>query len=299
MRAVVPAMLAALALLASLPSGAVTGVITDSKLEVFKEATTGIGTALGDDARIYDLAQLSPEEIAQRLSSDRPQAVIAMGLAAVRLVAGSSTRTPVVFLLVPEPSVATAALAGRQVQGIALQVPPKEVLTLLRRIAPKAHTLWTIYSDRTSGWVVENLQGAASAAGYLLDKTEVPDAAAAARALGVPPSRVDAFILLGDPVVRNAAFDAALLRLAFSRGFPVVGASRKDVQAGALFALQLDAQALGRQAAELARSSGKGPKPLIVPPLGARLVLNLASARELGLTVPDDVRRSAAEELGK
>ncbi|MBI5544653.1 MAG: hypothetical protein HY901_12245 [Deltaproteobacteria bacterium] len=300
MGAVGRAVLAAVVLLSPLPSEASVGVITDSRVPVFRDASAGARAVLGDEARVHDLADSSPEEIQARLSSDRPEAVIAVGPSAVRVAAGAAPGTPVVFLLVANAQATADTLAGRPVRGIALNVPPEPTLQLLRRIAPKARGLWTIYSQRASGGFVDKLQGVATAAGYSLQKTEVPDAASAARALSAPPPRVDATILLGDTVVRNAAFDQALMRLAFSRGFPVVGASRSDVRAGALFAFQLDAEALGRQAAGLARSPGKGgPESVIVPPAGSRLVLNMATARNLGLTIPEDVRQSAVEVFGE
>lgn len=282
--------------LAPVRSSAVTGVITDSRVPVLREAAAGAQAELGGEARLYDLAKLQAEEIHRQVERDKPEALVAIGPPAVRVLE-SAPGIPVVLLLVPNAPAVAQALPGRPVRAITLHVEPEEVLRVLRRLAPEARTLWTIYSERGSGTVVGRLQYVAAEQGLALEKAAVEDAAEAARAVSNPPERVDAAFLFGDPVVRNAAFDQALLRLAFTRRFPVVGSSRSDVQAGALLAYQLDPAALGRQAARLARATGE--KPEVVAPEGSGLLLNLASARHLGLTVPEDLREAAAEVFGQ
>lgn len=295
--------LVTLLLLVPLNSAASLGVVTDSRVPIFVDALIGVRAAPDDDVRVYDVSERSPEELKEAVSRDRPNAVIAIGPTAVPVAKAAPTGAAVVLLLNPKAETDAKAFSGRPLKAIALNVPPESTLKMLRRIAPQARQLWTIYSERSSGSVVGRLDSAAAAAGYSLTKTKVTDAAAAARALGEPPPRVDASVLLGDAVVRNAAFDEGLLRLAFSRQFPVIGASRTDVQAGALFAFQLDAEALGLQAAKLARALTREPGttsgPTLLPPAGYQLVLNVATARTLGLTIPQDLRRQASELFGE
>lgn len=286
-------------LLAGLPAGSQgsTGVITDSRVPIYSEALKGVREALKGDERAYDLAELAPEEIKQRLARDDLDAVIAIGASSVQVAMRAPPQTPVVLVLVPNAEEHAYAKEGRPTRAISLQVPPEPILATLRRLAPGARDLWTIYSERISGSLVERLRGAAEEAGFTFEGKAVLDPAGAASAVGIPPSHVGAFFLLGDPVVRNMAFDRALLRLSFARRFPVVGSSRDDVRSGALFAFQLDAVALGRQSVELARAPHDGR--VVVPPTGYHLVLNVTTARNLGLTVAEDVRRSAGEVFGE
>jgi ABC-type uncharacterized transport system substrate-binding protein len=276
-------------------------VIVSEGAPVFRQALAGVQRVLGHEVTVFDLASSSPDEVAGRVTSAHPRAIIAIGPGATKVAERVDRRTPLVVVLAPNAA-PSASVGPRPLYVVALFAPWDALLNELATLLPKARTLWTIYSSATSRAAVERLRTAAERSGYRLVATEVPDAGAAARALQSPPEEVGAFLLLPDPVVRNAAFDQAALRLSFERRFPVVGASRADVRSGALFALQLDPEALGAQAAEIARTvlrSATPPAPGVVPPAGYALVLNAATAHNLGLEIPDAVRRHAAEVLGQ
>lgn len=277
-------------------------VVTSSEIPVFREALTGVLDEFGDSLDVHDLARSSAGEVRDGLAADRPELIIAIGAAALRLAAEARPKTPIVFLLVADPEVVASARGGRALHGVGLDVAPEAILELLEQLVPKVRHVWTVYTKRGTGGVVDGFRSAAAAAGYSLTATAATDAASALRALRSPPNRVDAFLMMADPRIRNSAADEVLLRLAFGRGFPVVGVSRADVRAGALFALQLDAAAIGRQGAALARDLLAGTdarSPVIVAPASYRLVLNLATARQLRIKIPDAVRQRAAEVFGE
>ena len=281
--------------------GPLTAVIVSAGPPVFGQALAGVQRGLGESVPVFDLASIAAQEVASRLAAERPRVIIAIGSDAMRVAEQADARVPIVAVLVPHLERAPAD-AARTVYGIGLFAPASALLGQIAKLAPRARTLWTIYSPASTGESVQRLRAAAPSAGYLLVATEAADAAAAVRALRSPPEGVGAFVMLPDPVVRNSAFDQALLRLAFERRFPAVGASRADVRAGALFALQLDPKAIGAQAADVARDllrSPTPPEPGVVPPSGYVLVINAATARHLGIEIPDPVRKQAAEVLGE
>jgi putative ABC transport system substrate-binding protein len=276
-------------------------VVVSEGAPVFRQALVGVQRVLGQDVSVFDLASASPDEVAGRVASAHPRAIIAIGPSATKVAERVDGRTPVIAVLAPNAA-PSASVGQRPLYVVALFAPWEPLLNELAALLPRARTLWTIYSSGTSRMAVERLRAAAERTGYRLVATEVPDAGGAARALQSPPEDVGAFLLLPDPVVRNAAFDQAVLRLSFERRFPVVGASRADVRSGALFALQLDPDALGAQAADIARTvlrSATPPAPGVVAPAGYVLVLNAATAHNLGLEIPDAVRKHAAEVLGQ
>jgi putative ABC transport system substrate-binding protein len=275
-------------------------IIAQQNVPAFVAVASGARAAL-PDATVLDLASLSAEEARQRLRAERPQVIVAVGPRALQLAVHASQTTPIVFVMVAEPRAIVGPPEGRQLEGVGLHVPPEALLAQLKRLRPQAHALWTVYSRAETGAIVERLRTAAQNRGLSITAAEANDSAEALRHLLSPPQHADACLMLPDRVVRNAAADQALLQLAFARHLPVVGVSAADVRAGALFALQLDARALGAQAGELAHQITARPAPPkmeVVPPTGYRLVLNVATAQHLGISVPPEVLHSA-EVLGR
>jgi len=275
-------------------------IVAQGNVPAFAAAAAGAHAGL-PDAVLVDVAPMSAEEGADRLASEHPEVIVAVGPLALQAAVRSSRTTPIVFLMVAEPKAIVGPPEGRRLEGVGLHVPPERLLAELKKLRPEARNLWTVYSEGESGPIVDKLRSAATSLGLSLDATESNDAADALRHLLSPPSNVDACLMLPDRVVRNAAADQALLKIAFARRFPVAGVSTADVRAGALLALQLDPHAMGAQAAGLARQVGTRPatnKIEVVPPSGYRLVVNIATAHQLGISVPPEVQ-SAAEVLGK
>jgi putative ABC transport system substrate-binding protein len=273
------------------PAAAFPAIVVAGDIPAFREAVDGARAVL-PQARVYGGAGA-----AAQLAIDHPEVIIAVGADALKIASALRPMPPVVFLLVANPQAVVGPLEGRPLTGIALTMSPNVVLQVLRKLVPKARQLWTVYSRQETGRQIEQLRAATAKEGFNLTTSEAGDAATALRHLLSPPQTVDAYVMLPDRVVRNTAADEALIKMAFERHFVVVGSSAADVRRGALFALQLDAHALGRQAGELARgiaSAQAGAHPAMVNPVGYRLILNASSADYLGISVPADVQENAA-----
>lgn len=271
-------------------------VLVSPGAEAYRQALAGARRELGGAAAVVELGEDDAEAAPPALEG--AAAVVAIGADALRVAERLDRSIAVVSVLAPGVA---AERPPRPVYGVEPFAPPADVLRDLAELVPGALPLWTIHSERTPPAVLAQLRDAAAERGRRLVATAVLDAAGAARALRSPPDEVGAFLLLPDPVVRNAAFDEALLRLSFERRFAVVGASRADVKAGALLALLLEPEALGAQAAVLARRilAGPPPPPALVPPAQLSLVVNVAAAERLGLQLPGAVQQRAAEVLGR
>lgn len=266
----------------------------------YRQALAGAQRALDGRAAVIDLAYAGADAARAALVGAGVRAVVAIGPAALALAERLSSTTTVIAVLVPEAAAAPLDPA-RPVLGVEPFAPPADVLREVAAVSPPG-TLWTVVSGRTPPALLDGLRAAVAARGWRLIECRVPDAAAAAQALRDPPPEVGAFLLVPDPVVRNAAFDEALLRLSFERRFPVVGTSRADVQAGALLALLLEPEGLGAQGAALARRAlepAGPPPPARVPPSHLSLIVNAATAERLGLHLPRELLRRAAEVLGR
>jgi len=109
---------------------------------------------------------------------------------------------------------------------------------------------------------------------------------------------VPALIILEDPLLlslrRQIADLAAKLRL------PIIYANREFVEAGGLLSYGPDRRQLFRRAAELVDKILKGTKPADIPveqPTKFELVINLKTAKALGVKVPDRLLALADEVI--
>ncbi len=76
-----------------------------------------------------------------------------------------------------------------------------------------------------------------------------------------------------------------------------MGQSDNIVRRGALLAVGIDPNNIGVQAASMARNILKGQKPKdigVMPPLGTRLILNMATAKKIGLEINELAKSKAS-----
>jgi len=111
-------------------------------------------------------------------------------------------------------------------------------------------------------------------------------------------SRAEVLWGLPDEMVFNQHTAKQILLYSFRNRIPVVGISEAWVKAGALFALRWDYQDLGRQCGEMAAQILRGTPPQALPlahPRKVGMVLNLKTAVQLKISIPEAVLQSAQE----
>jgi ABC-type uncharacterized transport system substrate-binding protein len=95
-------------------------------------------------------------------------------------------------------------------------------------------------------------------------------------------------------------FTVPIIRLAAERRLPLPGHRKELVEQGALFSYSPDYQAVGRDAAQYIDKLPKGTKPADLPVARMsrlRLVINLKTAKALGLTIPPVLLFQAEEVI--
>ena len=104
-------------------------------------------------------------------------------------------------------------------------------------------------------------------------------------------------------VLPSAWFTAnmrAIIRLALASRLPVVGSVAPIPRLGGLFNYGADGYALARRSAHYVDRILKGAKPGDLPieqPTVFELILNLKTARALGITIPSSMRLRATEVI--
>jgi ABC-type uncharacterized transport system substrate-binding protein len=236
-----------------------------------------------------------------------PDVIVVNSSTALRAIQSTAAVTPIVFVAVSEPVaqgfVASLSHPGGNMTGLSNLEPSvgAKWISLIKEIAPQVKRVAFMYNPDNPGSRV-TFQTAQSAAKALsLDLADRPvsrlsDVEAAITALGREPS--GALILPPDPF--TVAFRKQILDLTISYKLPVVSAVRSFVDEGGLLAYGVYIPDLFRQAAGYVDRILKGNKPADMPveqPVKFEMVINLKTAKALGLTIPTALLASADEVI--
>jgi putative ABC transport system substrate-binding protein len=255
------------------------------------------------DGRIERLPELAAELV--RLKVD----VIVTGVNAGTVAAKKATTTiPIVmagsFNPVEEGLVASLAHPGGNVTGLT-QDPGAEILTkrlqLLREVNPKLSRVATLTGIGTA--YTPSQVKALEDAGRGLGITILPVAFRGADDLGeaftgIRSARAGAVIVSSGPVVLEQR--ARIADLALKNRLPAIGADRQHARSGYLMSYGPSTADQWRRAAGYVDRILKGAKPADMPveqPATFLLVINLKTAKAIGLTIPPSLLTRADEVI--
>jgi putative tryptophan/tyrosine transport system substrate-binding protein len=174
-------------------------------------------------------------------------------------------------------------------------------LEMLHQLTPTATLIAVLVNPTNAGNEPQTklLQVAASVLGVrllILGASSQSDFAGAFATLA--QQRAGALVVMGDPFF-NVQRDQ-LIALATRHGVPAIYQFREDVSAGGLVSYGADLQDMYRQCGVYAGRILKGEKPADLPVQQAtkiELVINLKTAKVLGLTVPTSILLRADEVI--
>jgi putative ABC transport system substrate-binding protein len=225
------------------------------------------------------------------------------------LAAKQATKTiPIVFTAVGDAVtdglVASLARPGGNITGLSTAGPDLvgKRLEQLKQAVPgvsRVAVLWQPggQGERTAKDMLKSAEVAARALGVRLQLVEARGPADIDRAFSdMSRARADALTVLGTPMFFNER--RRLVDLAAKSRLPAVYTLRENVDAGGLMAYGPNVADLFRRAATYVDKILKGAKPADLPieqPTKFELVINLKTAKALGLTIPQSVLQRADE----
>ena len=145
---------------------------------------------------------------------------------------------------------------------------------------------------------VSEVQAAARTFGLDVATSEIRQTADVNSAFELLKSRTDAVYVIGDPLVNTNRM--LIGTLALGARLPMMCGFRELVEAGCLMSYGANLPDLYRRAAEFADKILRGKRPSDIPveqPTKFDLVINLKTARTLGLTIPDKLLATADQVI--
>ena len=245
-------------------------------------------------------------EIAAEFVRLKVDVIVTVG-AVVPALKQATSVIPIVFVLDNDPVgsglVASLARPGGNVTGLSTlqsDVAGKR-LELLREVVPDFRRLAILADVGWRGAVQEmgEVQAAARTLGLdVVDTLEVRKPEDIAPAFGALKGEAQALYVCGGPLAT-----ASRLRIAtFAMGarLPTINPSRIYLEAGGLISYGVDNRDLFRRAGELVDKILRGAKPADLPveqPTKFELVINLTTAKALGLDIPLHLQQRADEVI--
>jgi putative ABC transport system substrate-binding protein len=237
---------------------------------------------------------------AAELAALAPDVVLAGGTLGLTAMVHESRTIPIVFAAVGDPValgvVRSLAHPGGNVTGfLAFEYTfSAKLLELLKEIAPGVKRA-AIVRDPASPQGIANfavIQAMAASIGVQVSPVDVRDPSEIERAViaTVAPSKDGGLVVAASGV--DTAHSGFIVRLAARYKLPAVYAYRHIVEDGGLASYGPDWTDQFRRAAEYIDRILRGEKPGDLPvqaPTKYQLVVNLKTAKALGLTVPDSV----------
>ena len=213
---------------------------------------------------------------------------------------------PIVFGLAADPVgsglVASLARPGGNVTGLSVQGTDLagKRFELLREIVPGLRWLAVIANAGASGAVLEmrEAQAAARALGLEVATPEIRRAEDIVPAFEALNGHAQALYVASDPLLY--ANRVRINTLALGARLPTMHATREYVEAGGLMSYGANYPDLFRRAGDYVDKILRGEKPADLPveqPTKFDLVVNLITAKVLGLTVPPTVLARADEVI--
>jgi putative ABC transport system substrate-binding protein len=276
-------------------------------LDGLREGLTALGYEEGKNIQ-FDWRNLPDEEAArstaQAFVQSRVDLIVAFENQTVRAVKAATTEIPVVMLHVTDPVensfIRSFAYPGGNVTGFAgLGDSPAKEIELFKELVPRLKRLLVLFDagDPTSTrWLADVRQAATKHKIGLVERQTAQRADVDRVFAAIKPGEVDG-VFVSSPELRTK-FLGLVLVLASSRHLPLQGHRREWVEQGALFSYNLDLRSVGKAAARYVDQILKGTKPADLPVEQSsqlQLIINLKTARALGLTIPQSLLVRADE----
>ena len=233
--------------------------------------------------------------------------IVAMGTPAALAAKAATASLPIVFSVTEDPVnlglVASIARPGGNATGVSFQLSelaPKQ-LGLLRELLPAASRFGLLVNPKNENaeTITRDLKAAAAKIGVEIDVVRATDSHEIEDAfVALIRDKVHALVVGTDPFFYNRRVQLATL--ATRHALPTIYNVRAYAEAGGLMSYGTSLTEAGRQMGAYTARILKGEKPIDLPVVQSTkfdFVINLPTARALGLTIPPMLLARADEVI--
>jgi len=285
-------------------------VNAELRIETVRQGLRSLGWADGQNVRIEyrsaggDAAKIAA--LAKELVEQQPDVVIAHGSIAVQALQRETRTTPIVFVHVVDPVaqgfVASASRPNGMVTGFTNfeESMGGKWLSLLKEIAPDVTRVALVANPGTTPYamLLRSVEVSAPSMRIELVPTPVHSSTELESAIGARREPGSALLVLPD--VFTSTHSELVIGLAARYRVPAIYSYRFFAKSGGLIAYGVDPEEPFRQAPQYVNRILRGERPDDLPvqgPTKFELVINLKTAKTLGLKVPNTLLVAADEVI--
>ena len=280
-------------------------------LEAFRQGLRELGYVEGQNIAIESRWTEDKDDRLPALMADlvrsKVDVIFTQGGAATQAAQQATRTIPIVMSLVNDPVgsglVASLARPGGNVTGLTIISPDLQGkrLELLKEVVPKVSRVALLRNpdNPADAAMLREMEAAARTRRVRLQPLEARNHQEIERAFAAMiGERAGALLILPDAIFQTQRRQIA--ELAAKGRLPALGRMREDAEAGCLMAYGANYRDLVRRAATFVDKILKGAKPAELPieqPTQFELVINMKTAKALGLTIPPTVLARADEVI--
>jgi putative ABC transport system substrate-binding protein len=275
---------------------------------IFRNTLTSLGQIDGTNVRIeFRLAEGHAErfpELARDLVRERASVIVASGDAAVRAAQQATKTIPIIGIvddIVGSGLIASLAKPGGNTTGVSILATELDgkKLDILKRISGASKRVGILNDPSSAQAQPQLLLETAKALGVELVMQDVQSPADFAAAFAhFRTMKAEALMMRSSPLLFG--FRQQLCGLAVEHKLPAIGQNRQMAEAGCLVSYGVRLAEMHSLAAVFVDKMLRGARPESTPaqqPTKTELVINLKSAKALGLSLPAHLLAEADDVL--
>ncbi|HFI0176272.1 TPA: tryptophan ABC transporter substrate-binding protein [Streptococcus suis] len=286
-------------------------VTHDSLDEIYKGIKAGLeegGYSTTDNLEIdfmnAEADQSQVQTMSKKLVDNGNELLIGIATPAAQGLANATTELPIIMGAVTDPVganlVSDLKNPGGNITGVSDQTPVADAVSLIKEITPDAKTIGVLYSSNedNSKIQVEEFKAAAEEAGYTVLEYAVASSNELASTVEVATSKTDVLFTPVDNTVASAF--STVVSVANKTKTPIFTSVEDMVEGGGIASVTLSQYdlgvATGKMAAKILDGANPGDTPVQIFNEGT-IVVNQKVAKELGITLSDDVINQASKVI--
>lgn len=286
-------------------------VTHDSLDEIYKGIKAGLeegGYSTTDNLEIdfmnAEADQSQVQTMSKKLVDNGNELLIGIATPAAQGLANATTELPIIMGAVTDPVGANLVTdlknPGGNITGVSDQTPVADAVSLIKEITPDAKTIGVLYSSNedNSKIQVAEFKAAAEEAGYTVLEYAVASSNELASTVEVATSKTDVLFTPVDNTVASAF--STVVSVANKTKTPIFTSVEDMVEGGGIASVTLSQYDLGVATGKMAAKILDGANPADTPVQifnEGTVVVNQKVAKELGITLSDDVINQASKVI--
>ncbi|MGV3145088.1 ABC transporter substrate-binding protein [Streptococcus suis] len=248
--------------------------------------------------------QSQVQTMSKKLVDNGNELLIGIATPAAQGLANATTELPIIMGAVTDPVGANLVTdlknPGGNITGVSDQTPVADTVSLIKEITPDTKTIGVLYSSNedNSKIQVAEFKAAAEEAGYTVLEYAVASSNELASTVEVASSKVDALFTPVDNTVASAF--STVVSVANKSKTPIFTSVEDMVEGGGIASVTLSQYDLGVATGKMAAKILDGANPADTPVQifnEGTVVVNQKVAKELGITLSDDVINQASKVI--